>query len=80
MISLVVPASTHQSPIDGAAFPAALFAFRLEQTASDTTGNPAGHRYGADLMHNSRAGGRLTLKQHMAREANIVLRLISEAG
>ena len=56
------------------------FAFKLEPTASDTTGNHAGHRYGEDLMHNSRAGGRLTLKQHMAREPNLVLRLISEAG
>ena len=56
------------------------FAFKLEPTASDTTGNHAGHRYTEDLMHNSRAGGRLTLKRHMAREPNLLLRLISEAG
>ena len=55
------------------------FSFKLAPTAPDTTGNPAGHRYGEDLMHNSGAGRRLTLKQHMAREPNLVLRLISEA-
>ena len=56
------------------------FAFKLEPTASDTTGNTEGHRYGEDLMHNSGAGGRLTLKRHMARKPNPLLRLISEAG
>ena len=80
MISLVVPASTHQSPNDGAAFPAALFCLQVGANSLRHHRKPLGHRYGEDLMHNSGAGGRLILKRHMARKPNPLLRLISEAG